>query len=579
MIALFVLAVALAACANPGPAEVTQASTELQPTQPPANATRAEIDSPLGSYLAGRLARHDADMVAAARFFSRALAHDLDNVDLLRQTFLAVHADGRAPEAVDLARRLFALKPNESISGLLLAADAIKRGDLEAANGYLDSLPRKGYNMLLVPLLTAWAAAGEEHFEAAGQELDALKKRDRFKIFLDFHTALVNDIAGNAAEAEEAYRAALTGRAGASYRVVTALGSFLERRGRPEAALELYEAYQDENPDSLWFEAVIARVGAGRTPEPMVRDARDGAAEALFDVASTLYQENALGPALAYARMAVYLRPAFDAVNLLLAEIFEARQRPDQAIAAYQAIGPSSPLIWSVRQRIAANLDELDRTDEAVANLRSMAAERPERADASIALGGLLRAKERWVESVAAYDEALRRTGEPEERHWRLFYARGVALERSNQWTRAENDFLEALDLKPDQPFVLNYLGYSWVDQGINLERALTMIERAVELRPNDGYIIDSLGWAMYRLGKFADAVAELERAVELRPEDATINDHLGDAYWRVGRRNEARFQWRRVLGLDSEEEELVERVQAKLRDGLLPGADASDGG
>ena len=226
---------------------------------------------------------------------------------------------------------------------------------------------------------------------------------------------------------------------------------------------------------------------------------------------------------------------------------------------------------------IAADLDDLDRTEEAVAELRTMAAEREDRADASIALGDLLRSKERWIEAIAAYDEAIVRIGELEPRHWRPLYARGIAFERSKQWPRAERDFLRALDLSPDQPFVLNYLGYSWVDQGLHLERALGFIERAVDLRPSDGYIIDSLGWAMYRLGKFEDAVTHLERAVELRPDDPTINDHLGDAYWRVKRRSEARFQWRRALGLDPEEEGMIGKAQGKLRNGLGPAA-AADG-
>ncbi len=211
-----------------------------------------------------------------------------------------------------------------------------------------------------------------------------------------------------------------------------------------------------------------------------------------------------------------------------------------------------------MRLRIAANLDELDRSEEAVAELHAMAASRPDRIDALLALGSLLRSKERWVEAVTAYNDAISRVDEPQQRHWRAFYARGIALERSKQWDRSEGDFLRALELEPDQPFVLNYLGYSWVDQGVNLQRALKMIERAVELRPNDGYIIDSLGWARYRLGEFEDGVAHLERAVELLPDDPTINDHLGDALWQVGRHVEARFQWRRALALKPEEEETV---------------------
>ena len=183
-------------------------------------------------------------------------------------------------------------------------------------------------------------------------------------------------------------------------------------------------------------------------------------------------------------------------------------------------------------------------------------------------------------EAVKAYDEAVKRIGALERRHWSLLYTRGIALERSKQWPRAEADFLAALEFEPEQPYVLNYLGYSWVDQGINLERAQKMIERAVELRPNDGYVVDSLGWVLYRLGKFAGAVRELERAVELRPEDPIINDHLGDAYWRVGRRQEARFQWRRSLSLEPEDDLLAvlrDKIKAGLGDADKPKS-GSDG-
>ena len=206
-----------------------------------------------------------------------------------------------------------------------------------------------------------------------------------------------------------------------------------------------------------------------------------------------------------------------------------------------------------------------------------MTAEHPERTDAVISLADILRARERYDEAVAAYDRAFERIDELEGRHWSLLYARGIALERSRQWSRAEADFLRALELEPDQPLVLNYLGYSWIEQGTGLDEALEMIERAVKLRPEDGYIIDSLGWAHYRLANFEKAVTHLERAVERRPEDPTINDHLGDAYWRVGRYNEARFQWRRALSLDPDKE-LIPVIQAKLEAGLAPPTAANRG-
>ncbi|MFQ5784411.1 MAG: tetratricopeptide repeat protein [Alphaproteobacteria bacterium] len=537
----------------------------------------SELDSAFGSYLAGRVARHRRDTGAAARYFSRALADDPENLNLLRQTYLSLHAEGRMDDATRLAQRIVELRPKEPIAGLTLAVEHIRNGEFAEARKQLGLAATQGYNTLLVPLLSAWAAAAQGDFDQAIKVLSTLNKSEAFAVFRELHAALINDLAGNVEAAEKAYRFAVAAQPGGSFRVVAAFGAFYERLGKFDEARALYAAYKKENPDSTWFDRAMARIAAHGKPERTVSNAREGAAEVLFGVASALHQENALEAALIYARLAIRLRPGFDAAYMLLGEILETQNRWAVAISAYDAIPPKSPLYWSAQIRISANLDSLNRTNDAVEKLKNMARQRPERADALITLGDLLRARERWSEAVAAYDQALERVKQRKRRHWRPLYARGISLERAKQWPRAERDFLAALDLEPDQPFVLNYLGYSWVDKGINLDRALKMIERAVELRPHDGYIIDSLGWAQYRLGNYPASVAQLERAVELKPDDPTINDHLGDAYWRVGRHIEARFQWRRALALGPQEADMTEKIEKKLRKGL-PVATVADG-
>ncbi len=533
-----------------------------------APATESGIDSPLGNYLAGRLARKENDVAAAAAYFERALDEDPENSDLMRETFLATLFEGRVEDAVSLARRLHERGSTGPYTSLVLAVHELKNENFTEARTRLKKIKRRGYNVLLVPLMTAWTQVGLGDYEAAHKALDRLSNTQAFAAFQDFHGALIDDFSGNNEAAEAAYLRVLERQPGGTMRSVAALGGFYERLGRDADAAKLYQSYQENNPDSVSFQQALERIESGQPATALVTEARTGAAEALFGVANALFQENALEPALIYARISIYLRRDSDASHLFVGQVLESLGRSQQAIDAYRSVSRSSPLFWSARLRVATSLDSLDRTDEALKELSAMASERAERADALITIGDLLRSKQRWTEAASAYDRAFNRIESLERRHWRPLYARGISLERSQQWDRAEADFLKALELEPNQPFVLNYLGYSWVDQGTHLQRALKMIERAVDLRPNDGYIIDSLGWALFRLGEFEDAVTHLERAVELRPDDPTINDHLGDAYWRVGRLVEARFQWSRALVLEPEEDQ-ISGIESKIANGL----------
>ena len=310
-------------------------------------------------------------------------------------------------------------------------------------------------------------------------------------------------------------------------------------------------------------------VSTGGGAPPPIGGARKGAAEALFAVANAARSNDRPGIALAFGQLAAHLAPRSDVVSLLIGDILESQGRYEDAVAVWRRIDAGSPLDWSARLRIALGLDDGGQPDRAIAIVSRMVDERPDRSDALMTLGDILRMRERWPEAVEAYDDAFARMGADAETDWRLRYVRGIALERSGDWDRAEGDFVAALDIEPDHPLVLNYLGYTWVDRGERLEQALDMIQRAVNRRPDDGFIIDSLGWAFYRLGRYEEAVAQLERAVEYEPGDPVINDHLGDAFWKVGRRVEARFQWRRAVSLSGDDDALAAAIQAKLRSGL----------
>ena len=518
--------------------------------------------SALGKYLAARHAEAQGDLAAAADLLADVLQEYPDRQDILSRAQAIMGIEGRSVEAVALAKRLVELDPTAPLANLTLAASEIKNGDYVAAATRLRGLKQNGANRLLVPLLLAWATAGTGDIDAALAALEPLTQSDALVVMEGLHAGLIADFGGVPDKAEAAYKRASEGAA--PLRVAEAYGSFLSRQGRLDEARRVLGDFRERRPQDLLLESQVARLQTGGTLDPIVASANDGAAEALYSVASVLGRDGAGSGAGLFIRLALELRPADPMYQLLLAEILSNQGRNPEARAAYEAIAETSPYAWRARLSLAQLLEADEQVDQAITVLRGMVEERPGRADAASALGDLLRFNERFAEAADAYDTAVDRIGQERTPDWRLLYSRGLALERSKQWGRAEADFLKALELQPDQPHVLNYLGYSWVEQGHNLDQARSMIEKAVAQRPRDGFITDSLGWVLYRLGDYDQAVRSLERAVALEPGDPVINDHLGDAYWLVDRRAEALKQWRRALDREPEPE-LADVLRAKL--------------
>ena len=536
--------------------------------------------SPLGSYLAARHAQQMRDYVSAADFMDRALARDPENFDLRRRTFALRVSEGHIADAAALAKEVAERDRNAGLAQLVLLLEDVKSGNFGAAAERARALPSEGAQRLATPLLVAWCEMGRQHPQAALQAVDALGELKGVQTLRDLHAALLTDFADRLDDAEKGYKAVIGDQQRLTWRTVELVGNFFERHQRVEEARRLYERLAATDQGSDVAAQALARLAKGEIPGRVIGSARDGVAEALFDLASILDQRETLDASLVYARLALDLRPDFPLAQMLIAEIDEEQHHVADALALYRAVDPRSSLGWSARLRVAGALDALDRTEEAAAELTQMAAERPHDPEPFVELGDILRGHSRFAEAVDAYEKAIARVDHVEPRHWRLFYSRAVALERSGQWPRAEADLQRALELQPEQPLVLNYLGYTWIDKGVNLERALTMIKRAVELRPNDGYIVDSLGWAYYRLGDFANATQLLEHAIELLPEDPTINDHLGDAYWQRGRLVEARYQWRRALQFKPEADQ-VKTIETKIDQGIakIPAAAAATRG
>ena len=537
-------------------------------------ATMSMSPSPLGHYLSARLAQGEMDSGRAVNFYDVALSANPDNQALLHQTMLLMLAEGRIADAISLAQRRIARHSDAAMARLILASQAIRDNDLATARKHLSKTKRKKFMSLLQPLLLAWINSAGDRYGEALTALNHLRKREAFNPFRTYHSALISDFSGFDAAARESFEETLKGNAWRASRVSLNYGGFLSRQGQRDDALALFTKILERNPNNPVIGAALRKLRAGGTLRPPITTAAQGVAEAFLSAGYAFSGSRGVETARIYSQLALYLRPDLDPARMLLAEMFESEQRYKDAIDIYKEVRVSSPLHWSARIRIASNMSSLERVDETITLLRSMAAEKPKDTTALIIVAQILRARERFEETIATYNKVFERINvqndELQKHHWVLLYERGVAYERAKQWEAAEADFLKALELNPNEPRVLNYLGYSWIDRGVNLERARTMIEKAVSKRPEDGYVVDSLGWVFYRLGRYEEAVKYLERAVELRPQDPIINDHLGDAYWRAGRKLEARFQWNHAIDLGAEEK-MIPDIRAKQANGLGP--------
>lgn len=515
-----------------------------------------------GAFLSGRFAQEELDTRAAADALLAALRGDPDQPEVIARAFQAALLDGRG-DALRLARRL----PDNLAAQLVLLGGEVAQNRFDRAEARARALPRQGPVGALQPVLIAWSLAGRGRHGEAIALLRAQAEAGRFRALNALHGALIADLANRPREAERLARLALSDQPEPTLRLALLSASILHRTGRPAEAARILDRLA-ETHDELALAALEPARGQVLAGRPIASPA-DGIAEAYVALGAALRGQGLEEFATILARLALRVRPGFGPALLLLADqLAEAEQFP-AALEALASIPAADPLHGPAQLRRAGLLDRLDRWPEAEALLREVAASLPHLPQPHMRLGDILRRRGEFAPAAAAYDEAIARLGTARPQDWPVFYARGIARERSNRWPEAQADFEEALRLSPEQPYVLNYLGYSWADQGVHLDRARAMLERAAELRPQDGNIADSLGWALFRLGDIAGAVQWLERAVELEPRNSTINDHLGDAYWAAGREAEARFQWRRALTMEPEPEEAA-RLEQKLREGLV---------
>lgn len=529
----------------------------------------AEVAGPSrwGSFLSGREAGVDRRYDLAAEYFLEALETDWDNPMLVERAFLTLIAAGEIARGKSLAQRLVELDPEHELGNIVIGTVDLADGRLAPAAARLEKLDTSTLLGITANVLAAWAMIGDGRADEAMAKVGSIDQEGLAE-FLRFHRGLMAGIAGDNAQELELLREAHEADP-LVFRIVEAYARTLAEQGDFDTAREVVADFRAEGLVHPYITVIADSLEAGDAPGPFIDNVQQGAAEMLLGLGNALGSTTVSDLAVVFMRLALYLSPDAEVVAVSLAEMLERGARFDDANSIYDTIPVDSPLRLSAVINSARNLEELGERDEAIRSLRNITALNPDSIDANESLGDLLRAAERYEEAAEAYTRVIDVAGGDTPAAWRHFYLRGIAYERARQWERAEPDFLKALELNPEQPQVLNYLGYSWVDKGLHLDEALEMIQTAVDLRPTDGYIIDSLGWAYYRLARMDEAVETLERAAKLMPNDPTINDHLGDAYWRVGRKLEARFQWTIARDLGPEEPGQLEAIDLKLEVGL----------
>jgi tetratricopeptide (TPR) repeat protein len=531
-------------------------------------------DNPAGNYLAARHASVEGDATTAAGYYLNVLKTDPHNTELLSSAFLSVLTGGDIDQASKLAEKVLAIDHSDHIARLVLGVRALKQKQYSLARQDFSQSVHGPVTDLTAALLSAWARLGAGDAHAAVDDLDGLSGPDWYGVFKDLHAGLILDLGSSRKEAGKRYESAYKADPGA-LRTVQAYGRYLSRYGSKDAALQVYTDFNKQLPDHPLITQEMKQISNGDKLPPLVDSAQAGAAEALYGIGASIGQRGGEDLALVYLQLALYLQPQHSMALLSLADLYETLKKPALAIDVYDRIPKSSPLYRSAQIQLAIDLDTLERTDEAKQRLDQVVADHPNDTEALMALGNVERERKDFIACGDTYTKAAATVAKPEKSNWVMFYFRGICYERSNQWPKAEADMKKALELYPDQPLVLNYLGYSWVDKGVHLEEGMDMIRRAVEQRPDDGYIVDSLGWAYFRTGNYDEAVKNLERAVQLKPDDPTINDHLGDAYWRVGRTLEAHFQWSQAVDFKPDPDELA-TLQKKLKEGLPPDTSSS---
>ncbi|MCF6234454.1 MAG: tetratricopeptide repeat protein [Rhodobacteraceae bacterium] len=524
-----------------------------------------------GAYLAGRQAAQDSDFASAVQYYTRALTQDRDNADLMESVTASQLALGQIERALPVAKHLEQLGLKSQVAHMVVTANLIAAGDYDAL--LARDLEKVGIGPLVDGLIKGWAHLGAGSQALALEQFDSVSAESGLRGFALYHKAMALALVGDFQAADAIFDAENGRLTSMARRAALARVQILSQLGRNVDALDLLAETFDGVFDPGLTDVADRLVSGEKLEFDHVTSVQDGMAEVFYIIGAALAGETAGDYALIYARLAGYLRPDHIDALLLSAEILDDLGQYTLAVETYKQVPFGSPEHNAAELGRAEALRRAAKPDAAIEVLERLAKDFPNLPRVYSALGDLQRQQENYVAAIKAYDRALEYTERDVRGRWFLLYARGISFERLDMWEQSEADFRAALELSPDQPQVLNYLGYSLVEKQSNLDEALDMIQRAVAARPDSGYIVDSLGWVLYRLGRYDEAVRHMEKAVELMAVDPVVNDHLGDVFWAVGRFREARFQWKRALSFvdpeDADAEADPVRIRRKIEVGL----------
>ena len=526
-----------------------------------------------GSFLAALSASSQGDDPAAIDNYRNVLAIDDSNENVQQSLFAALIANGEVAEAIEFLNTIAPEKQNLNLNRIVIAANAIKQKSWSRAVTSVDKIEGSALDDMVTKIVGAWALFGERKTDAAVTRVQSIEGPDWVLMIKEYHLGLLHAANGQDKEAMTFFEQAAARRNVAAaltetyMRAIEALARMQAKAGDlDKAATTASEGLEllPSHPPLVQF----ATLDASQKSAPLVKTAQQGTAEVFYNVGSAISRQGGLPFAQGYLQLARYLTPQSDQVLIALANTYSDQKKFVRANELFGEIVPESAYHKRAQLETGLNLNKMDQFPAAEKILSALFNDNPADGVIALSLGSVYSQQEDHGKAAGVYDRVIEAIGTPQDRDWIMFYRRGIAHERTKNWPQAEADFKKALELSPDQPDVLNYLGYSWIDQGTNLDEGLNMVKKAVELKPNSGFIIDSLGWAYYRLGRYDDAVAELTRALELMPSDPVVNDHLGDAFWMAGRKLEAVFQWKHALSHKPTPDDQV-KIQQKLSTGL----------